>query len=53
MLLIYAEYYGSEASFVSSWKLAQSLILPALSGVILGSLVMLDGFLSSRRMKSP
>jgi hypothetical protein len=53
MLVIYAEYYGSEASFISSLKLAQPLILPALSGVILGSLVMLDGFLSSRRMKSP
>ena len=53
MLVIYAEYYGSQESLVSSWNLVSSLILPALSGLILVSLVMLDGFLSSRRMKSP
>ena len=52
MLVIYAEYYGSQESLVSSWNLVSSLILPALSGLILVSLVMLDGFLSSRRMKS-
>ena len=53
MLVIYAEYYGAQDTFVSSWKLVPSLILPALSGLILASLVMLDGFLSSRRLKSP
>jgi hypothetical protein len=53
MLVIYAEYYGSKESVVSSWNLFSSLILPALSGFTLVSLVMLDGFLSSRRMKSP
>jgi hypothetical protein len=53
MLVIYAEYYGAQESFVSSWNLFSSLILPALSGFTLVSLVMLDGFLSSRRMKSP
>ena len=53
ILVIYAEYYGSQASLVSSWNLVQSLILPMLSGFILVSLVMLDGFLSSRRLKSP
>ena len=53
MLVIYAEYYGTREALVSSWNLASSLILPALSGFILVSLVMLDGFLSSRKMKSP
>jgi hypothetical protein len=53
LLLIYAEYYGSQESLVASWNLVQSLVLPTLSGFILVSLVMLDGFLSSRRMKSP
>jgi len=53
MLVIYVEYYGSQESLVSSWNLASSLILPALSGFILVSLVMLDGFLSLRKMKSP
>ncbi len=53
ILVIYAEYYGSQASLVSSWNLVQSLNLPTLSGFILVFLVMLDGFLSSRRLKSP
>jgi hypothetical protein len=53
LLLIYTEYYGSQESLVTSWNLFQSLVLPTLSGFILASLVMLDGFLSSRKMKSP
>ena len=51
LLAIYTEYYGSQESLVASWNLVQSLVLPTLSGFILVSLVMLDGFLSSRRMK--
>ena len=50
LLLIYAEYYGSQESLITSWNLVQSLVLPTLSGFILVSLVMLDGFLSSRRI---
>lgn len=53
MLAIYAEYYGVQDLFENTWKGIQSLTLPVLSGCVLVSLVMLDGFISSQKLKSP
>lgn len=50
LLVALTKYYALQDLFITSWQAVQSPGLPILSGLVLIFLIMLDGFLSSRRL---
>ncbi len=52
LLVALTKYYGLQDLFIAAWKLIQLPGMLLLSGLVLIFLIMLDGFLSSRRLQN-